>query len=204
MKNSQFTNEVFKIMALEKTFIQVKFNFIVSCFFLTLLPTFVIAQSISGKNGQRDFDFEIGDWKTKLKVLKNPLSGSTTWVEYEGTSKVIAICNGNSNLVELNVKGSGGQIIGVSLRLFNPKTNQWSLNFANIKDGNLATPSIGSFKDGRGEFFNEDTFDGKKILVRFVISAITPSSCHFEQAFSTDNGKTWEVNWIAEDTRIKS
>lgn len=191
---------------------QVKFNFIVSCFLLTLLPTFVMAQqntnpkpeSISGKNGQRDFDFEIGMWKTKLKVLKNPLSGSTTWVEYEGTSNVIAICDGRSNLVELNVKGSAGQIVGVSLRLFNPKTNQWSLNFANIRDGNLTIPSIGSFKNGQGEFFNEDTFDGKKILVRFVISAITPNSCHFEQAFSADNGKTWEINWIADDTRIKS
>jgi hypothetical protein len=194
----------FKIMRLEKTFIQVTFNLIVSCFLVTLLPTFVSAQSTSGNNGQRDFDFEIGKWKTKLKVLKNPLSGSKTWVEYEGTSNVIAICNGSSNLVELDVKSSTGQIVGVSLRLFNPKTNQWSLNFANIRDGNLAIPSIGSFKDGRGEFFNEDTFDGKKILVRFVISAITPNSCHFEQAFSTDNGKTWEVNWIADDTRIKS
>lgn len=189
-----------------------KFNFIINCFILILLPTFIMAQqsvnpkpeSISSQNGQRDFDFEIGKWKTKLKILKNPLSGSTTWVEYEGTSNVIAICDGRSNLVELNVKGSAGHIVGVSLRLFNPKTNQWSLNFANIRDGNLVIPSIGSFKDGHGEFLNEDTFDGKKILVRFVISAITPNSCHFEQAFSTDNGKTWEVNWIADDTRIKS
>jgi hypothetical protein len=199
-------------MILTKNLIQLKFNFIISCFVLTLLPTFLIAQqnsnptskSISGQNGQQDFDFEIGMWKTKLKVLKNPLSGSTTWNEYEGTTNVIGVCDNRSNLVELNVKGLAGQITGVSLRLFNPKTNQWSLNFANIRDGNLVIPSIGSFKDGRGEFFNEDTFDGKKIIVRFVISAITPNSCHFEQAFSADNGKTWEINWIADDTRIKS
>ncbi len=189
-----------------------KFNFIITCIILTGLPGFVIAQqnpnpavkNSSAQNGQQDFDFEIGKWTTKLKVLKNPLSGSTTWVEYEGTTNVISVCDGRSNLVELNVKGSAGQIAGVSLRLFNPKTNQWSLNFANIKDGSLVIPSVGSFKNGRGEFFNEDSFDGKKILVRFVISAITPNSCHFEQAFSADNGKTWEVNWIADDTRIKS
>jgi hypothetical protein len=199
-------------MTLAKNLIQLKFNFIVSCVVLILLPTFVIAQqnsslkpeSTSTQNWQHDFDFEIGKWKTKLKVLKNPLSNSTTWNEYEGTTNVVGFCDNRSNLVELNVKGLAGQITGVSLRLFNPKTNQWSLNFANIRDGNLAIPSIGSFKDGRGEFFNEDTFDGKKILVRFIISAITPNSCHFEQAFSTDDGKTWEVNWIADDTRIKS
>lgn len=199
-------------MTSAKILIQMKFNFIVSCFALTLLPTFTMAQqnvsttleNISGQNGQHDFDFEIGKWKTELKVLKNPLSGATTWVQYEGTTNVIAVCDGRSNLVELNVKGSAGQIVGVSLRLFNPKTNQWSLNFASMRDGNLTIPAIGGFKDGRGEFFNEDTFGDRKILVRFVVSAITPNSCHFEQAFSTDNGKTWEVNWIADDTRIKS
>ncbi|MCD0470764.1 hypothetical protein [Flavobacterium sp. JAS] len=199
-------------MILAKNPIQLKFNFILSCFVLTLLPAFVIAQqnynstteSFLSQNGQKDFDFELGKWKTKLKVLKNPLSNSTTWNEYEGTTNVIGICDNRSNVVELNVKGLTGQIVGISLRLFNPKTNQWSLNFANIRDGNLVTPSIGSFKEGRGEFFNEDTFNGKKILVRFIISVITPNSCHFEQAFSTDDGKTWEINWIADDTRIKS
>lgn len=199
-------------MTLAKPIIRLKLNLIVSCFVLTLFPAFIIAQqnsnpglkSISDQNGQKDFDFEIGKWNTKLKVLKNPLSGSTTWNEYEGTTNVIGVCDNRSNLAELNVKGPAGQIAGVSLRLFNPKTNQWSLNFANIRDGNLVIPSIGSFKNGRGEFFNEDIFDGKKILVRFIISAITPNSCHFEQAFSTDGGKTWEVNWIADDTRIKS
>jgi hypothetical protein len=198
-------------MKLPGILIQIKL-FIVGCFVFTLLPGFLIAQQksnstlgdISGKSGQHDFDFEIGKWKTVLKVLKSPLSGSSTWIEYEGTTNVIAVCDGRSNLVELKAKGSAGEITGVSLRLFNPKTNQWSLNFANIKDGNLAIPSIGSFENGRGEFFNEDTFNGMKILVRFVISAITPNSCHFEQAFSNDNGKTWEINWIADDTRIKS
>lgn len=198
-------------MATAKVLTRIKLILIASCFILNLLPASATAQqkpnpapeSTAGQNGQRDFDFEIGMWNTKLKILKNPLSGSKTWVDYEGTTNVIALCDGRSNIAELNVRGLAGQIAGVSLRLFDPKTNQWSLNFANIRDGNLAVPSVGSFKDGRGEFFNEDIFDGKKILVRFVISAITPTSCHFEQAFSADNGKTWEVNWIADDTRIK-
>lgn len=188
------------------------------CFLgINLLPTTVTAQQKSdstiitdslrsgmNKTGQRDFDFEIGTWKTKLKRLKAPLSGSTTWVEYEGTSIVKELCNGKANIVELDVQGPGDRIEGVSLRLYNPETMQWSLNFANMRDGNLAIPAVGSFKSGRGEFFNEDTYNGKKILIRFVISQITANSCHFEQAFSTDNGKTWEVNWIADDTRLQS
>jgi hypothetical protein len=172
---------------------------------LILFPILVSAQQKPAQtaNGQNDFDFEFGSWQTKLRRLKNPLSGSAAWVEYEGTTVVKKIFDGRANLVELNVKGNSGSIEGISLRLFNPETNQWSLNFANMRDGNLAIPAVGGFKDGRGEFFNEDTYNGQKILVRFIIAAITANSCHFEQSFSTDNGKTWEINWIADDTRIK-
>lgn len=186
-----------------------KFSLLTNFFVINLSPIFVAAQqkpdSITiEKSGQKDFDFEIGTWKTKLKRLKNPLSGSTTWIEYEGTSIVREVCNGRANLIELNVAGLAGRIEGLSLRLYNPITKQWSLNFANIKVGDLGIPTVGSFKNGQGEFFNEDTFNGQKILVRFIISKITANSCHFEQAFSADSGKTWEVNWIADDTRIET
>ncbi len=159
--------------------------------------------TIKERDGQKDFDFEIGTWKTQLKRLQNPLSGSTTWVEYEGTTVVSKIWNGRANLVELDVKGSAGRIEALSLRLYNPATKQWSLNFAGINDGAVSVPTIGGFKNGRGEFYNQETFKGKSIFVRFVISDITPNSCRFEQAFSDDGGKSWEVNWIATDTRIK-
>jgi hypothetical protein len=66
----------------------------------------------------------------------------------------------------------------------------------------MGTPSIGEFKEGRGEFFDQETLGARAILVRFMISAMTPALCHFEQAFSDDGGKTWEVNWIADDVRI--
>jgi hypothetical protein len=155
------------------------------------------------RDGQHDFDFEIGLWKTQLRRLVRPLTGSTTWVEYEGTSKVSRVLDGRANLVELKVAGPAGRIEGLSLRLYNPQSQQWTLNFANINDGTLTPPTVGEFKDGRGEFFNQDTLNGRSILVRFIISDITPNSCRFEQAFSADGGKTWEVNWIAVDTRLK-
>ena len=155
------------------------------------------------RDGQHDFDFEIGTWKTHLKRLLHPLSGSTQWVEYDGTTVVHKIWNGRANLVELEVDGPSGHFEGLNLRLYNPQSRQWSLNFASSSGGTLTQPTIGEFKNGRGEFYDQETFNGRAILVRFVISDITTNSCRFEQAFSDDGGKTWEVNWIAIDTRVK-
>jgi hypothetical protein len=123
-------------------------------------------------------------------------------VKYEGTSVVRKIWDGRANLVELKVSGPAGEIEGLSLRLYNPQSRQWSLHYANSRSGLLTPPVIGEFRNGRGEFYGQDTLNGRAILVRFVISDITPNSCRFEQAFSDDGGKTWEVNWIAIDTRI--
>jgi hypothetical protein len=157
----------------------------------------------SQRDGQHDFDFEIGTWKTQLRRLTRPLTGSTTWVEYEGTTVVRKVWNGRANLAELKVSGPAGSIEGLSLRLYNPQSRQWSLNFANINSGTLTAPAIGEFKDGRGEFYNQETYNGRAILVRFVITKLSTGSYRFEQAFSDDGGKTWEANWIAVDTRIK-
>jgi hypothetical protein len=159
-------------------------------------------QSVKQRDGQNDFDFEIGNWKTRLRRLLNPLTGSNTWVEYEGTTIVRKVWNGRANLVELDVSGSAGRIEALSLRLYNPESRQWSLNFANVKGGVMAVPTIGEFKKGRGEFYSQEMLNGRAILVRFVISDITKDSCRFEQAFSDDGGKTWEINWIAIDTRL--
>lgn len=155
------------------------------------------------RDGQHDFDFEIGAWKTHLRRLANPLTGSTTWIEYEGTTVVRKVWNGKANLAELEVDSPSSHLEGLSLRLYNPESHQWSLNFANSNGGSMSQPTIGAFTNGRGEFFDQETLNGRAILVRLVISDITPSSCHFEQAFSADGGKTWEVNWIATDTRLK-
>jgi hypothetical protein len=155
------------------------------------------------RDGQHDFDFEIGTWKTHLSRLLHPLSGSTTWVEYDGTSVVRKVWNGRANLLELEADGPAGHFEGLSLRLYNPQSHQWSLNFASSRGGTMSQPTIGEFKNGRGEFYDQEMLDGRAILVRFIISDITPKSAHFEQAFSDDGGKTWEVNWIATDTRVK-
>ena len=147
----------------------------------------------------RDFDFHIGTWKTTVKRRLKPLTGSTTWVEMNGTTTVRKVFGGDGNLVELEAEG----FHGMSLRLYHPESRQWSLHYANRRDGELGPPTVGEFKNGRGEFYAQDSLNGRTILVRFVISDITPDSIRFEQAFSDDGGKTWEVNWIAVDTRVK-
>jgi hypothetical protein len=147
-----------------------------------------VQPSLAERDGQRDFDFEIGTWKTHLKRLLHPLTGSTAWVEYDGTTVVRKIWNGRANLVELEADGPQGHFEGLNLRLYRPQSHQWSLNFANSSDGILSTPTVGEFNHGRGEFYDQETFNGRVVLVRFVIS---------------DGGKTWEVNWTATDTRVK-
>jgi hypothetical protein len=154
------------------------------------------------RDGQHDFDWEIGSWSTQLRYLPEPLTGSTRWIEYSGTSDVRAVLGGRANLVELAVVGPAGRIEGASLRLYNPQAHQWTLNFASARNGTLTPPVTGGFDgQGRGTFYGLDSVGGRTVLVRFVISDITATSARFVQSFSIDGGATWEPNWIAVDTR---
>ena len=154
------------------------------------------------RDGQHDFDFIIGAWNAHLSRLVHPLTGSTTWIKFDGTSVVRTIWDGRANLEEFEADGPTGHIEGLTLRLYNPQSHQWNLNWATSKDGTLGQPTIGEFKNGRGEFFDQEPFKGRAIFVRYDWSDITPNSCRFEQAFSDDGGKTWEANWIATFTRV--
>jgi hypothetical protein len=164
-------------------------------------PARVPAPTVAA-DGQRDFDFEFGTWKMHLSRLVKPLTGSTTWTEYDGPSVVRKVWDGRANLGEIELDGPAGHIQGLSLRLYNPQTRQWTISFANSKDGTLTAPMIGRFSGGRGEFLGQELLDGRPIYVRFVFSEITPTSFRFDQAFSADAGKSWEVNWIATFTRV--
>ena len=163
-----------------------------------------LQQTPQERDGQRDFDFQFGTWKTHVKRLVNPLTSSATWAEYDGTTLVRKIWNGRANLSELEADGPAGHLENLSLRLYSPESHEWSLNYANSSSGALDTPgTVGSFKNGRGEFFDMESIRGRNTLVRNIWSDITPTSCRFEQAFSQDAGKTWEVNWITTNTRME-
>jgi hypothetical protein len=153
-------------------------------------------------DGQRDFDWEIGTWRTSVRVLAEPLSESPDeWLEFTGTSVIRPLLDRRANVVELDVSGQSGRIEGLNLRLYEPREGRWSLTFVNIRDG-LLTPAVyGAFHDGVGEFYGDDQLDGRPITVRFLIFRQGPDKARFEQAFSADGGTTWETNWIAVDRR---
>jgi len=158
----------------------------------------------SAPDAAHDFDFSIGSWKTHIRRLEHPLSGSAIWVEGTGTVSVRRIWDGGANLEELEVDFPNRHLEGLTLRLYNPASHQWNLWWANASDGVLSTPNIGEFKDRRGEFFDQERYEGRMIVVRQVFSAITPSAYHFEQAYSADHGRTWEANFVADLTRLSA
>ena len=161
------------------------------------------AATVVPRDGQHDFDFEIGTWKTHLKRRVQPLSGSNEWSEYDGVTTVRKVWNGRANLVELTADGPAGHFEGLNLRLYNPQSRQWSLNFASSRSGTLGQPTIGGFVNGRGEFYDQEDFNGRAVFVRFTITPVDADTIVFEQAFSDDGGKTWEPNWVATDRRMR-
>ena len=161
------------------------------------------SKTTTQRDGQHDFDWEIGTWKLHVSRLQHPLTGSTTWIEFNGTVVGRKVWDGRANLAEIQVDGPTGHIEFLSLRLYNPQSHQWSLNFASSNSGTLSVPMVGEFKNGIGEFYDQEDFNGRMILVRFVFSAVSSDSGRSEQAFSDDGGKTWEVNWINTYTRMK-
>ncbi len=159
------------------------------------------------RDGQHDFDPLIGSWKYHLKRRLHPLTGSNTWVEFDGTGTCFKIWDGRAQLDTIELDGpAAGHIEGLTLRTYNPQSHQWSLYWGTSKNGALSLPAtVGEFKDGRGEFFDMEPSgpNGRNILVRFVWTNTTTNTPHFEQSFSDDGGKTWEVNWITDQTRVK-
>jgi hypothetical protein len=161
------------------------------------------AQPIAAaRDGQHDFDFHFGSWKTHISSLRHTASGTPYWVTMDGTVIVRKIWDGRANLEEVKADGEGAHFEGTALFLYDPKAHQWSINSARSADGAISPPpTVGQFKDGRGEFFDQELQNGKSVLVRMVWSNITPDSHRFEQAFSSDGGRTWETNFTASLTR---
>ena len=149
-----------------------------------------------------DFDPLHGRWHTSVRRLLKPLSGSQEWAEYEGTGDVHSFLDGQANVSELDVSGPRGRIRGVSVRLYDTNTKRWTIQFASMASGVLDPGIAGGFAGGtHGVFYGADTWQGRPIVVRFVIDVADPQTVRYEQAFSADGGANWEVNWIATDKR---
>ena len=163
-----------------------------------------VQEADTERDGQHDFDFQFGSWKAHNKRLSHPLTGSNEWVEFDSTIVARPIWGGRANMDEFEADTPSGHIEGMTVRLYNPKSHQWSIYWANQKYGTFSLPAtVGKFKDGRGEFFDQEDFNGVNIFVRFLWTVPTPDTIRWEQAFSTDAGKTWETNWIITAAREK-
>jgi hypothetical protein len=161
------------------------------------------AQRAGPPEGVHGFDPQLGSWRTHVHRLLKPLSGSKEWADYDGTTVTRPLLDGRANIAELKVAGPAGRIEGGSLRLYEPDTGRWTMNYFNVSNGRLTSPIWGTFRDGSATFEGDDTLGDKPIRVRFVVAPEGRDRFRFEQSFSADGGRTWELNWVATDTRIR-
>jgi len=155
--------------------------------------------------GLHDFDFLVGQWQAHHRKLKQRLANNHEWVEFEGTLSSQPLMGGYSNVDDTVLSVPGAPYRGVALRSFDAKTQQWSIWWLDSRTPSapMDPPMIGGFHNGVGTFYGDDTVAGKRVRARFIWSNITPTSCHWEQAASPDEGKTWETNWVQDITRVR-
>ena len=141
-----------------------------------------------------DFDFLFGRFHVRNERLKARLVGSSDWETFDATNDCRPILGGVGNMDELVTEWNGG-FRGMSLRLFDLTRKEWSIYWSSDRTGTLEPPVVGRFEGGIGTFYGRDSHQGTPVLARFLWSDITPTSALWQQAFSTDDGKTWETNW---------
>nr|WSZ13431.1 hypothetical protein OH837_08915 [Streptomyces canus] len=146
-----------------------------------------------------DFDFFHGEWEVLNRRRADFLDPDSPWEEFPATSRCWPLFDGAANVDEIDMPHLAAK--GATLRLFDPDTEQWSLNWAASRSGKLFPPVVGGFGNGRGEFQGDDTYDGKDVRVRFVWAGMSGEAAHWEQAFSVDGGETWVTNWTMDFSR---
>jgi hypothetical protein len=157
--------------------------------------------ALPARDGSRDFDFWIGRWRIRNERLVKRLQGCTEWETFEARGRAWLLPGGLGNMDEFVTDHWPG-FVGMSLRLHDPRTRQWSIYWVSNQKGVLEPPVVGSFAGDVGVFEGRDELDGRPIVVRFTWSGITGPAVRWEQAFSPDAGRTWETNWIMAMTRV--
>lgn len=159
-------------------------------------------------DGSHDFDFYMGHWRIQNKRLVKRLAGSTEWETFEAFAHARPLPGSIGNYDDFIAIKWRPDFVGMSFRVFSPITKKWSIYWLDNKTGgldakgHLTVPVVGEFKDGIGIFMCDDEFEGKPITVRYTWSNISKNTARWEQAFSPDGGKTWETNWVMDQTRI--
>jgi hypothetical protein len=154
------------------------------------------------KDGRRDFDFIHGDWKVRHRMLKRRGADCAEWLEFDGTSRTSPLMGGLCNVEEADLPARQAQ--GVAFRTFDIARRTWSIYWVSSVDGMMGEPVHGRFEDGAGRFYGVDLDDGRCVRVVFVWNEITATSARWSQAFSYDEGLTWETNWVMQFTRARA
>jgi hypothetical protein len=155
-------------------------------------------------DGTHDFDFLHGTWRIRNRRLRQPLTGSAEWFEYDGSSVERPLWGGRSNIEEYEATlPDGTRVHGLALRLYDPKARRWTIHWSDSRRGTLDPAMYGVFHDGVGVFQSHEEYEGRMILIRFHWRSLGPDEARWEQAFSADGGTTWETNWIMEFTRTE-
>jgi hypothetical protein len=147
------------------------------------------------------FDFLVGTSTVHHRYLLRRLAGCTDWIEFPGTSTMRKILDGYANMDDDDIHHPSGRYAGVALRTYDPKSDNWSIYWLDSRyPGRIDPPVFGRFDNGIGTFEGDDTFEGRAIRVRFLWTRITAKSARWEQAFSSDEGNSWETNWYMDFT----
>lgn len=158
---------------------------------------------VSRSHAVHDFDFLWGSWQIANRRLRSRLIGSDDWEEFAARGTCRPILGGSGNVDDfVPVEGSDWSgYEGGAIRLFDPATSVWSIYWFDNVVHRLLPPVHGVFENGVGVFFGDDVHDGQAVKVRFRWSDTTPTSARWDQAFSADDGATWETNWVMNFTR---
>jgi len=155
-------------------------------------------------SGARDFDFLIGCWTVKHRKLASRLSRSSDWYEFSGTLHVRPILHGLGNVDENVLDDPEGRYLASSLRVFDRRSGLWSVYWVDGRTSGIDKPVIGRFEGRTGRFYNDDQFEDRPIKIRFTYRDLGARRASWEQAFSEDDGRTWEPNWTMDFARQDS
>jgi hypothetical protein len=145
----------------------------------------------------RDFDFVLGDWTVRHRRLRERLAGCNDWIEFDGQMSTRRILGGFGNIEDNLLRFPEGEFRAVALRAYDPAKGTWSIWWLDGRfPDRIDVPVVGRFDDGVGTFFASDVFAGRPITVRFIWSQVDADRLRWQQAFSTDEGATWETNWV--------
>ena len=161
------------------------------------LPGRVAARPPGAPSGHAgDWRWLLGNWDVRHRRLQERLAGDTRWETFAGQSALWLTMGGLGTVDDNLMALPSGAYRGLGLRAFDPAAGTWSIWWLDGRDPTrIEAPVRGGFEGDEGRFLGRDTFKGRPILVRFRWHDIHGTTPWWEQAFSADEGASWEVNW---------